>query len=227
LEQGELADIVGVSAQTIRNWEQGRHQPSTAYLPALALGLVVTEAEVLKAAVTNRAAADGQTSANRGTGSEAGYEPERLNVSGRVDDLRPLGVKPLPVYRWGSMGDPRDHDSGPDPDRLEYPPPGRETLIGPNGFGVVVRGDSMSGRNLCDGDVCWVNPERPYRLGSLVLALVTNVDGESGMVVKTYAHTEVGDCLMSEPVSGKSTVVCQAFTIIGPVVGAERWITSR
>ena len=158
-------------------------------------------------------------------------EPPRLppaltlvpNVVGSLDQLRPNGAQPLPIFRWGACGDPRDQESPPDPDRLEYPPPGREMLIGPNGFGVVVKGDSMAGRGIFDGDVVWVNPDRPYAVGKVVLALVSDVSFEAGMVVKTYARTEVGDCLLSETTAGRSPVVCREFKIIGPVVGITSW----
>ena len=145
------------------------------------------------------------------------------NVLGSLDHLRPPGAQPLPVFRWGSCGDPRDRESPPDPDHLEYPPPGRETLIGPNGFGVMVKGDSMVARGIYDGDVVWVNPDRPYQIGKVVLALVSDVRGESGMVVKTYARTDIGECLLSETAQGRSPVVCREFKVIGPVVGITSW----
>ncbi len=146
------------------------------------------------------------------------------NVLGGLDQLRPPDARPLPVFRWGSCGDPRDRESPPDPDHLEFPTPGRETLIGHNGFGVMVKGDSMAGRGIYDGDVVWINPERAYQIGKVVLALVTDVDGEAaGMVVKTYARTDVGECLMSETAHERSPVVCREFKIIGPVVGITSW----
>jgi hypothetical protein len=43
------------------------------------------------------------------------------------------------------------------------------------------------------------------------------------MVVKTYARTEVGECLLSETAEGRSPVVCREFKIIGPVVGITSW----
>lgn len=152
---------------------------------------------------------------------------DTFNVAGRLEDLRGSGVKPLPIYRWGSLGDPRDEFSAPYPDRLEYPPLGREHLVGANGFGVEVRGTSMVGRDLHDGDVCWINPDRSYRLGDLVLALVTDGEGEGGMVIKTYAQTEVGDCLLSETDAGKSPVACREFHIVGPVVWIVRGFPPR
>jgi SOS-response transcriptional repressor LexA len=150
--------------------------------------------------------------------------PESLpNVLGGLDQLRPLGARPLPVFRWGSCGDPRDRESPPDPDHLEFPPPGRESLIGPNGFGVVVKGDSMTARGIFDGDVVWVNPERPFQVGKVVLALVSDLGGSAGMVVKTFARTEVGECLLSETAEGRSPVICREFKVIGPVVGITSW----
>jgi SOS-response transcriptional repressor LexA/transcriptional regulator with XRE-family HTH domain len=148
------------------------------------------------------------------------------NVLGSLEQLRSVGARPLPVFRWGACGDPRDQLSPPDPDRLEYPPPGRETLIGPSGFGVIVKGDSMAARGIHDGDLVWVNPERPYSVGKVVLALVSDIDGEvgeAGMVVKTFARTEVGECLLSETAAGRSPVVCHEFKVIGPVVGITSW----
>jgi SOS-response transcriptional repressor LexA len=81
----------------------------------------------------------------------------------------------------------------------------------------------MRGRGIFDGDVVWVNPDRPYSVGKVVLALVSDLEGESGMVVKTFGRSEVGDCLLSETVSGRSPVVCREFKIIGPVVGITSW----
>ena len=145
------------------------------------------------------------------------------NVVGSLESLRGHAAQLLPVFRWGSCGDPRDRESPPDPDHLEYPPPGRESLIGPHGFGVMVKGDSMAARGIYDGDVVWVNPDRPYQIGKVVLALVSDASGASGMVVKTYARTEVGECLVSETAQGRSPVVCREFKIIGPVVGITSW----
>ncbi|MGI9145052.1 MAG: XRE family transcriptional regulator [Chloroflexota bacterium] len=146
------------------------------------------------------------------------------NVLGGLDQLRPPDARPLPVFRWGSCGDPRDRESPPDPDHLEYPPPGRESLIGHTGFGVMVKGDSMAGRGIYDGDVVWINPDRAYQIGKVVLALVTDAGGEAaGMVVKTYARTDVGDCLVSETAHTRTPVVCREFKIIGPVVGITSW----
>jgi transcriptional regulator with XRE-family HTH domain len=125
----------------------------------------------------------------------------------------------LPVYLWGSRGDPRDPERPPDPNHLEPPPVGRETLVGPNGFGVLVKGDSLSGRGIRDGDIGWVNPDRPIHLGKVVLAL----DPSAGLMLGTY----LGDTLISESDPGPVRLATQTFTPIGPVVGIASWRPPR
>ena len=210
--QRRLAEAAGVSHGYVALLELGRlPSPGKFRLDAVAHALNLRTSDALL----------GQQSAVVGPPSNA--LPPGGNVVGGLDQVRPLGARPLPVFRWGSCGDPRDRENSPDPDHLEFPPPGRETLIGPAGFGVVVKGESMAARGIFDGDVVWVNPERAYQLGKVVLALVTDVTGDAGMVVKTYARTDVGECLMSETVDGRTPVVCQEFKVIGPVVGITSW----
>jgi|SRR5579864_6131372 len=219
--QRRLAEAAGVSHGYIALLELGRlPSPSKFRLDAVARALDLRTADALMAAVQRAPLAllPSLPELNPPEGNRDG------NVIGVVDQLRRATTQPLPVYRWGACGDPRDQESGPDPDHLEYPPPGRESLIGPRGFGVLVKGDSMAGRQIFDGDVVWVNPDRPYAVGKVVLALVSDVAGEvAGMVVKTFARTEVGDCLMSDTVDGRSPVVCREFKVIGPVVGITSW----
>jgi SOS-response transcriptional repressor LexA len=229
--QRRLAEAAGVSHGYIALLELGRlPSPGKFRLDAVARALNLRTSDALTAPQPPSYAA---TPARGPTQPTPPSLPQPLgtapsaahvgNVLGGVDQLRPSSARPLPVFRWGACGDPRDQESPPDPDRLEYPPPGRETLIGPNGFGVVVKGDSMAGRGIFDGDVVWVNPDRAYAVGKVVLALVSDVGGEAGMVVKTYARTEVGDCLLSETAAGRSPVVCREFKVIGPVVGITSW----
>jgi SOS-response transcriptional repressor LexA len=206
--QRRLAEAAGVSHGYVALLELGRlPSPGKFRLDAVAHALNLRTSDALL----------GQQAAAIGPPTSSG------NVVGGLDQVRPTGARPLPVFRWGSCGDPRDRESPPDPDHLEFPPPGRETLIGPAGFGVVVKGESMAARGIFDGDVVWVNPERAYQLGKVVLALVTDITGDAGMVVKTYARSDVGECLMSETADGRTPVVCQEFKVIGPVVGITSW----
>jgi SOS-response transcriptional repressor LexA len=209
--QRRLAAAARVSHAYVALLERGRlASPSKAKLDALAHALGLPSADALLAADPPGTA-------------PAGPDPWTWNVGGPLDALRAPDAVRLPVYRWGSCGDPRDRESAPDPDHLEFPPLGKESLIGPRGFGVMVRGDSMARRGIFDGDTVWVNPDRPVQVGKVVLALVDNGEGEAGMVVKTYTRTEVGDCLVSDTAAGQTPVLCRQFTIIGPVVGITSW----
>jgi SOS-response transcriptional repressor LexA len=233
LSQRRLAENAGVSHGYVALLELGRlPSPGKFRLDAVARALNLRTADALLAPalplpeVRPRAAErPGQAAASADARSSLASETARPlgNVVGSLEQLRSPAAHLLPVFRWGSCGDPRDRESPPDPDHLEYPPPGRESLIGPHGFGVMVKGDSMAARGIYDGDVVWVNPERSYQLGKVVLALVSDTSGESGMVVKTYARTEVGECLVSETAEGRSPVVCREFRVIGPVVGITSW----
>jgi len=53
LSQSEFADLLGVSARTVQDWEQGRNQPGS---PAAAL-LRLADSGALKRRNTNRTAA--------------------------------------------------------------------------------------------------------------------------------------------------------------------------
>jgi SOS-response transcriptional repressor LexA len=214
--QRRLAAAAGVSHAYVALLERGRlASPGLVKLDALAHALGARSTEAL---VTAANAAPTPT-------ADLPHDSTWSNVDAAVADGSSWAqAQRLPVYRWGSCGDPRDRDSPPDPDHLEYPPLGRESLIGPHGFGVMVKGDSMAGRGIYDGDVVWINPDRAYQVGKVVLALVRDAGGAAaGMVVKTFARTELGDCLMSEPDSGRTPVLCAEFKIIGPVVGITSW----
>jgi SOS-response transcriptional repressor LexA len=245
LSQRRLAEVAGVSHGYIALLELGRlPSPGKARLDAVARALELHTADALLGGAESSAASSSEafTSHPRTPAPAAPEHAVRSlrivstaspddaivdapsNVVGNVDLLRSPSARPLPVFRWGSCGDPRDRESPPDPDHLEFPPPGRESLIGPGGFGVMVKGDSMAARGILDGDVVWVNPERAYAFGKVVLAMVTSLAGDSGMVVKTYARADVGECLMSETLDeGRTAVVCKEFKVIGPVVGITSW----
>jgi SOS-response transcriptional repressor LexA len=224
--QRRLAEAAGVSHGYVAQLELGRlPSPGKFRLDAIAHALNLRTADALFGAAPAAAPLEPLTERTSTLASRDELAALRTgkNVLGALDQLRSSDAQPLPVFRWGSCGDPRDRESPPDPDHLEFPPPGRETLVGHTGFGVMVKGDSMAGRGIADGDVVWINPERPYQIGKVVLALVTDVGGEAGMVVKTYARTDVGECLMSETAHERSPVVCREFKIIGPVVGITSW----
>ena len=95
-------------------------------------------------------------------------------------------------------------------------------LIGPQGFAVGVRGQSMTRWGLNDGDVVWVNPDRGriYGLNRPVLARMTDVDGEDlGMVVKVLkVDDENVEYLSSDGDEGDNHVRYYSFEFVAPCV---------
>jgi hypothetical protein len=80
-------------------------------------------------------------------------------------------------------------------------------LVGLNGFGLIVRGDSMAARNIRDGDVVWVNPDRQPEPGEVVAARKLDEQGsDCGMVVRTHSATNG----------------CCPYEVVGTVMLVER-----
>ena len=144
----------------------------------------------------------------------------------------PEVVPQYPVWRWGSCGDPRDRDGADDPDHEEPAPWGARDKLGKNGFGVMVQGESMRGRDIHPYDTVWVNPDEAPRVNRVVLARAWDEhDEELGMVVKVLGMDEErgSEVLKSVRVSRDGQVQrpevyrdCARMDVIGPVV----WVTS-
>lgn len=217
LSQDDLARQAGISTATISKLERGigvspRYDTYALLARALHVPLEYLTGEV------------GEQSPLQSTDQPAA--PRHVHGSGRIHTapaqplLRGGGATLLPVYRWGSAGDPRNTESSPYPDHEEPAPPGRESVIGPRGFGVMIKGDSMSAHDLHDGDIAWVNPDRTPRPGDIVVAHVANANGDEGMVVKIWSTS--GNRLVyptAEEVVG--------VDLIGPVVYATRHFQPR
>lgn len=203
--------MAGVSTQTVSKIEQGQSvNPGMHTVEALAHALgFKTPDDLLSGTVQTGKMPDA------GAGAKERRRPTTNAVS--VDAYRDAtGARPLPVYRSASAGDPRDRENSPYPDHAEYPPVGKELLIGPHGFGVIVQGRSMTKRNVHDGDIVWVNPDRPPREGGIVVARCWDTDDgeeELGMAVKSL----IGGGLHSADCEA-TTVNCGRFDVIGPVV---------
>jgi len=79
-------------------------------------------------------------------------------------------------------------------------------VLGPNGFGVVIKGTSMLHRGINDGDIVWIDPDQPYACGDVVLAFVCSLSGKQGLAVKIIRGEYLED------------VECREFHVIGPAV---------
>src|SRR5258708_39885330 len=125
--QRRLAASAGVSHGYIALLELGRlPSPGKFRLDAVARALNLRTSDALLGAVSQPV-------------SRVREPMEAVNVLGGLDQLRPAGARPLSVFRWDSGGDPRDRESPPDPDHLEYPPARRDAVSGAKGF----RGDGQ------------------------------------------------------------------------------------
>jgi SOS-response transcriptional repressor LexA len=146
--------------------------------------------------------------------------------------LDDLGYFELPVWRWGSCGDPRDRESAEDPDHIEPVPFGAKDKLDRESFGVMVQGESMRAREIHPYDTVWVNPNERARVNRVVLARAWGEhEEELGMVVKVLRHAaEYGsEALFSERVAPDGRALkpelyaeCARMEVIGPVV----WVTS-
>jgi transcriptional regulator with XRE-family HTH domain len=219
LSQGELARRSGLSIATISKLERGvtrhpRHDTYVILAPILGVSISYLTGDDQGGSPLTLVAPVSSPRMEVRAGGESMARVEAIHRAG--------GATLLPVFKWGSAGDPRDRDASPYPDHEEYPPAGKESLVGPRGFGVVIRGESMAARGLNDGDTVWVNPDRSYREGSVVVARVWYDDGSDGMVVKTYSNSKG---LSLVPGNGLHESKPVRFDVIGPVVVAARYFT--
>lgn len=156
---------------------------------------------------------------------EPAAEDDPFNVAGIVARAGRQGVGGLPVYEWGTCGNPTATRVQDQPLEVERRLPDGVDLkvLGPQGFGVRVRGRSMAMWGLEDGDICWVNPREGPRNNRLCLALVTMPDGSEGMVIKLYRERD-GRCVLESdgfaPDGSVDTgeLNCEQAVIIGPVI---------
>ena len=231
LSRSELALLSGTSSTTIWRMEGGKIDPRPYTRNRLihALGYPDEDAFFnLPSTLVVTSAGTGKTEhlietvrSNR-VRELQGRAVGTSNVVGRLDDLHSSEARLLPIYRWGACGDPRDVDSAPDPIDRVHPPLGAERLVGPHGFGVLVKGDSMTNRSVMDGDKVWINPDAPRRVGRMMLARVWDLDGQDiGMCVKIWRNGEGFDRLWSDGTDDTNPIVCSRFEIIGPVVWIE------
>src|SRR5438552_11879077 len=99
--QRRLAEAAGVSHGYIALLELGRlPSPGKFRLDAVARALNLRTSDALLGAVAPlvvQPAAPQRSTPNLQT---------PVNVLGGLDQLRPAGSRPLPVFRWGSCGDP-------------------------------------------------------------------------------------------------------------------------
>src|SRR5947207_4027400 len=94
--QRKLAQVAGVSPSYIAQLELGRlPTPSKLRLDAVARALDLRTSDALLS---------GPSPAPESPSPR--MLPVAMNVVAPIEQLRPAGARPLPVFRWGSCGDP-------------------------------------------------------------------------------------------------------------------------
>lgn len=124
-------------------------------------------------------------------------------------------IQPVPYYGRIHAGEPAllpEHRQG-------YLTVDRRYLPGEDVFALKVKGDSMSGRSICDGDFVLVAPSQKPKDGDIVAARI----GEEA-TVKTYKTR--GATVVLEPAnSGERAIEVGArdnFAVLGVVCGVFR-----
>jgi transcriptional regulator with XRE-family HTH domain len=229
LSRHELAVKAGVTATTIWRIEKGEHEPRTISKLRIihALGFTDEDAFFKDFKAATGVTPTVTTSPDGTLILEATHPNWTPNAEGRLEDLRIPEAGLLPIYNWGACGDPRNSDSAPDPSDLEYPPIGKERLVGMHGFAIRVRGSSMTNRKIHDGDIVWVNPDMAPRIGRIVAARTWNLDGgECGTVIKVWRKNEEGGDELwgdGEDEEGRDHIIFGRMDILGPIV----WISPQ
>lgn len=95
----------------------------------------------------------------------------------------------------------------PEPTASLEPPDEFKDEIGPNGIGMIVRGESMAGglnTPIPDGTVVWFNPHvKTHRRGIVAAAIRESEDGEVRAVVKFHAGDNTLFSLPAPPGSAR------------------------
>ena len=128
-----------------------------------------------------------------------------------------------PVFRYGAAGDPDDADDLPDVVEQRNPPAELRDELGENPFGVYVRGNSVSGLGILDGDIAWCKRAHHAPLLATVAAIVAHEGGAKKLVVKQLRQSGASIGLWSAE-DGKSPEATEwhEYAIRGVVIGHVR-----
>lgn len=153
MSQDELARRIGITRVSISKWESGLNQPKGRYLNDLAAALGVTVEWLLT---------------GEGSASESSGEP-RIPGYHNVEPAVIFQGKRIPILSYVQAGNWREmcEQATAFDGNVEYVSAGGE--IGPYGFGLWLRGDSMVPL-FKEGDLIIVDPDESPQPGDYVVA---------------------------------------------------------
>lgn len=214
--QKALAKSLDVDDGHFARMLDGNANLPLAYVPKIAAFLERPELEVYARATGRDDTADllaGDESLRRFIREETERSFRTLvgeDVAAAGREVRLRGVpeevlvsRTLPIYGYpGAAQKLADVRVNPEELRREVPPAEFAPEIGPQGYGVVIEGDSLEGLGVRDGDLAWVNPEdqRLAQPGDVVLARIHRADvDEPKVVIKQLVEDREGRRLCSAP----------------------------
>ncbi|MFQ1952662.1 LexA family protein [Aeromonas veronii] len=165
MSQDELARRIGITRVSISKWESGLNQPKGRYLNDLAAALGVTVEWLLT---------------GEGSAPESSGEP-RIHGYHNVEPAVIYQGKRIPILSYVQAGNWREmcEQATAFDGNVEYVAAGGE--IGPYGFGLWLRGDSMVPL-FKEGDLIIVDPDESPQPGDYVVAK----NGNDGATFKKY-----------------------------------------
>jgi transcriptional regulator with XRE-family HTH domain len=186
-DDSDLARRLGVKPQTVWKWRRNDRTPSSDAMEAIARLFNLTLAQL--------ADPEGYAEAIGTSDSVAGV-------------VRPTGprssARDLDIYDGvGAATKLSDLEDAMSPMERRPAPEGYEAEIGPNGIGVLVRGESMAGwqkRPIHHGDTAWLNPRDNRRVRGVVIAIVRESEDSEPKAVIKFHDGDGG--LWSVPVDG-------------------------
>lgn len=186
LSQAGLAAALGLGQSTVAKWERGPNTPRSSTLPRLAARLEVSVAWLLSdqdlalppgAAGAAVAAAEPLDAASAEASADAARPDSVPEAALMIRRPVSRGERDLPVFGVAVGGDDAWFEFNGQVHEYVERPAQLESVH--NGYALYVLGDSMEPRYL-EGEIVYVNPNRPVTVGSFVAVEFKSADEGPG-----------------------------------------------
>jgi hypothetical protein len=210
LTQRQIAEAFSYNESAVSKWFHGETAPPQKALNFIAGKVGVSPADLLDGEPLDKVLAYGRSMF---PGSEG-----TLNVGEVISAAH--GDRGRPVYDGAGCGNPVASDESERPIPLDFVELEGEhaRMVGSEGFGVRIHGESMANWGFHEGATLWVRPDWAPRVNYPVLALVELEDGTTGMAVKLLKQHGTERFLANDGAEGNGAISVKEATLIGPVV---------